>query len=310
MKSNSRIIIFGHNNMIGKALIKCLKKLNYKNITVSYISYNDTQNYNNKLINIFKKIQPEYVFLVDGESGGIMYNQKYPVNLMISNLLTIVNIFPLAKKFKVKKLLFFASSCIYPNNAKQPLKPKLIMSDFLETTNVPYAIAKIAGLELCKAYNNQYGTNFITVIPSNHFGPYDDFGKKNSHVIPALIAKMHEAKINNKKSVKIWGSGKPIRDFIYVDDLALASVFIIKNYKSKSPINITSGESFSIKEIANIIKRVVGFKGKLNYDASKSDGMLIKTLDNSSILKLGWKNSYTFSKALKTTYSWYKNKIL
>ena len=309
MKKNSKILIVSHTNIIGKSIIKLLKKQKYTNIHFSKFNSQKIENYK-YIKKIFSKIKPEYIFLTDGKSGGILMNQTNPADLMMSNLISSVNIFTLAYQYKVKKLLYISSACVYPKKAKNPLKPISLMSNYLEPTNAAYATAKIAGIELCNAYNKQYGTEYISVIPSNYFGNGDDFSKKNSHVISSLISKIHDAKIKNKKNIVVWGSGKPIRDFIYLDDLADACIHIMKKYKKNIPINISSSNSYSIKKIAYIIKNIVGFKGRIKFDLSKPDGMPMKTLDNTELSKIGWKSSYTFTESLKKTYIWYKDNII
>lgn len=224
---------------------------------------------------------------------------------MMSNLVTDIISLPLSHKYKIKKLIYVGSSCMYPKNIKNNASPNIILSSSLEETNLHYATSKITGMILCDAFNKQFGTNFITVIPSNYFGPNDDFSKENSHVIPALINKIHKAKKKNKKIIKVWGSGKPIRDFLYVEDMIKALIFLMKNYRSTKPINISSNHIYSIKEITYLLKQIIGYDGKVKFDITKPDGTYFKSLDNSKVKKLGWKHSFTFKESLELTYKWY-----
>ena len=247
-----------------------------------------------------KKI--DYVFLLSGESGGIGRNLDQPATLITSNLLLTTSILKLSHHNKVKKLIFLSSSCVYPKNARNPLTPELILKDSLEQSNQSFAIAKIAGMEMCKSYRKEFNNDFISVIPSTIYGPNDNFFSKNAHVIPSLISKFYIAKKNLKNSVKIWGSGKPIRDFIFYKDLADAMIFLMKKYSSDLPINIGTNESISIKKLSLLIKKLTKYRGEIEFDKTKKDGMKIKTLDCSKINKLGWKNKTSLEKGLKITY--------
>ena len=239
--------------------------------------------------------------------GGIMANQTYPADFIYENLVIQANIMHTAYLNKVKKLLFLGSSCIYPKLTPQPIKEEYLLSGALETSNKPYAVAKIAGIITCQSYNKQYGTNFISVMPTNLYGPNDNFDLQNSHVLPALIRKFHEAKASGQKEIILWGSGSPKREFLYVDDLAEACLFLMKNYNSSEIINIGTGEDLPIKDLAEKIKEIAGYDGKIVWDKSKLDGTPRKLLDVSKITKLGWKHKIELENGLKLTYEWFSN---
>ena len=253
----------------------------------------------------FSKNRPEYVFLLGGKSGGINANQKMPASLMIDNLKIISNTISTSHKFGVKKLLFLGSSCSYPKYCAQPMKIDMLMTGILEPTNSSYGISKLAGLELCSAYRKEFNDNFISAIPANIFGPEDDFSSDNSHVIAALMKKIFKALKENHDTVKVWGSGKPKREFIYVDDLSEAIIFLMKNYNGPAPVNIGTAEVYSISEIAEMIKDTIQYKGKLVFDKEKPDGMPIKTLDSSALTSLGWKSTFNLQSAIEITYKWF-----
>jgi GDP-L-fucose synthase len=254
----------------------------------------------------FARTNPAYVFLVAGDSGGIAANQKYPAQLMLDNLLTECIVIDNAHRYGVKKLLYLASSCVYPRHCPQPMAESWLLTGLLEPTNEAYALAKLAGIKLCQAYNRQYGTTFISAIPANIFGPGDDFSPEDSHVIAALIRRMHEAKNASWDAVDVWGTGSPQREFIFVDDLADACLFIMKQIGEKqNPINIGGGGVYSIKELAELIKRVIGYQGELRFDRTKPDGMPLKVLDSSTLEAMGWKPNTPFDTALVETYDWF-----
>jgi len=304
MKRDSRIFVAGEKTMEGKATLNLFEKKGYNNIINKHqpepclADYIEVKEY-------FKKNQPQYVFIFAGKSGGIKINQERPASLMLDNLQVISNIISLAHEYKVKKLLYLASSCTYPKYADQPMHPDMLMTGILEPTNSAYATAKLAGIELCRAYRKEYGDNFIVAIPANTFGPGDDFSLQNSHVMAALMRKMHEAKERGDKIVKIWGTGKPKREFIYVDDLADACLFLMKHYNDEEPINIGSGNTLSISDLAMVIRDVVGYRGQLRYDSSKPDGMPEKVLDSTFLNSLGWKPSVSFEIAAEKTHQHY-----
>jgi GDP-L-fucose synthase len=253
----------------------------------------------------FTRASPEYVFLTAGKSGGIEANQKYPAELMLDNLLIECNVIHNAYCHGVKKLLYLASSCSYPKNCSQPLKEDSLLSGPLEPTNEAYAVAKIAGIKLCQAYCQQYGANFVCAIPATPFGPGDDFSPEDSHVIPALIRKMDEAKTCGAPSIGIWGTGSARREFIFAEDLADACLFLMNTYDDSQPINLGTGADLSIKELAEMIKDVVGYRGQLCFDPSKPDGMPVKVLDSSRLLNMGWQPKCNFKSSLKVTYDWF-----
>ena len=253
----------------------------------------------------FKSKNPEFVFLAAAKVGGILANSTYKADFIYDNIMIQNNVIHCAHKYKVEKLLFLGSSCIYPKKSKQPIKEEYLLSGFLEPTNEPYAIAKIAGIKMCEYYREQYGSNFISAMPTNLYGPNDNFNLKTSHVFAALIRKFHEAKIQNHSEVKLWGTGAPKREFLHVDDLADALVFLMKIYNSSSIINIGTGEDISITDLAKKIQKVVGYKGVINWDKSMPDGTFRKWLDVSKINDLGWKANTSLLKGIEMTYDWY-----
>ena len=287
--------------MEGKALIRILKERNYNNIINLEHGETVLTDYN-VLEAYFKKTCPEYIFLLAGKSGGIKANQKMPATLMLDNLQIISNVLSAAHKFEVEKLLYLASCCVYPKHAEQPMHPDMLMAGPLEPTNSAYATAKLAGIELCRAYRKEYGDNFIFAVPANIFGPGDNFSGENSHVIAALIRKMHEAKERGNNAIEIWGTGKPRREFIYVADLADACLFLMDHYNNEEPVNIGSGAAMSISDLAMVIRDVVGYRGQLRYDSSKPDGMPEKVLDSTFLNSLGWKPSVSFEIAAEKTH--------
>lgn len=256
---------------------------------------------------LFSTHAPEYVFLAGGESGGIAANEKMPAQLMLNNLVIDCNVIGIAHRYGVKKLIYLASSCVYPRDATQPLTEQALMSGPLEPTNEAYAVAKLAGLKLCQAYRQQHGANFICGIPANAFGPGDDFRVEESHVIPGLIRRMHDAKVTGMQSVEIWGTGEPRREFIYVNDLADATVFIMNKYDGDGPINLGGHTDVSIGELALLIKETVGYTGQLSFDRTRPDGMPLKGLDSSTLAQMGWRAQTDLQTALKETYVWYLN---
>ena len=309
MNLNSKIYIAGHNGMVGSAICRKLKELGYNNLIFKDSKSLDLRN-QNSVNDFFEREEPENVFLAAAKVGGILANSKYKAEFIYDNLMIQNNVINASFSHKVKKLLFLGSSCIYPKMAKQPIKEEYLLSGSLEPTNEPYAIAKIAGLKLCQYFKEQYGCNFISLMPTNLYGINDNFNLYNSHVLPALIRKFHEAKVNKKKVVQLWGSGKPYREFLYVDDLAEACVFLMKKYNSSNPINVGSGYDLSILDLARKVKQVIGFSGQINWDSSKPDGTPRKLLDVSIINKLGWSAKTTLEDGIKKTYNWYvRNKI-
>jgi len=306
MNFSSLIYVAGGGTMESKALLDLLIKKGYKNII--NLQYNEPLLTDYNLVNnFFLQHKPEYVFIMAGKSGGIKANQEMPATLMLDNLKVITNIMELSHKYNVKKLLYVASSCTYPKFAKQPMSPEMLMTGHLEPTNSAYATAKIAGIELCKAYNREYGCDFISAIPANLFGPGDDFSDDNSHVISAIIKKMHRVKVNGDKSITLWGTGEPKREFIFINDLADACIFLMNNYSHNEPINIGSGNVVSIFKLASIIAEVLTFKGEIKFDTAKPNGMPEKTIDSNKLFSLGWSPSSQFKETLLDTYNWYLN---
>lgn len=308
MKKNSKIFVAGHKGLVGSAIVRALSKKGYGNLvlkTRQELNLLDSK----ATANFFTAEKPEYVFLAAAKVGGILANKTYPAQFIYENLQIQNNIIHQAYLNNVKKILFLGSSCIYPKNCPQPIKEGYFLSGYLEPTNEPYSIAKIAGIKVCQSYNHQYGTNFISIMPTNLYGPNDNFDLKTSHVLPALIRKFYKARAHNEKSVIVWGSGKPRREFLHVDDLADACVFLMNKYNSSEIINIGTGIDLSIKELAEIIKEIVGFTGKLVWDSTKPDGTPRKLLDVSRIHKLGWRHQIDLKQGIKTTYEWYINNL-
>ncbi len=303
MKKNSKIYIAGHNGLVGSAITRFLKE-NYSNLllrTHKELELTDQA----QVKNFFYEQKPEYVFLAAAKVGGILSNNTYPAQYIYSNLAIQTNIIDISYKYKVKKLLFLGSSCIYPKFAPQPMSEDALLTGKLEPTNEPYAIAKIAGIITCQSYKREYNSNFISVMPTNLYGPNDHYDLYNSHVLPALIRKIHEAKINNSEFVEIWGSGSPKREFLYVDDLAEACVFLMNNYNESDIINIGTGIDISISRLAEIVKEVIGYNGSFHYDKTKPDGMMRKLLNVDKINKLGWKSKINLKTGIELTYKDY-----
>ena len=287
MNKNSKIYVAGHNGMVGSALVRKLTKEGFNNLIVRSSSQLDLRN-QNQVNDFFSKEMPEYVFLAAARVGGIVANNSYKADFIYDNLLIEANVIHAAYLNKVQKLLFLGSSCIYPKMAPQPLKEEYLLSGYLESTNQPYAIAKIAGIEMCDAYRSQYGCNFISAMPSNLYGPNDNYDLERSHVLPALLRKCIIAKANNEPEMVIWGSGTPLREFLYVEDLADACIFLMENFDESGFINIGSGTEISILELANLIKKIVGYEGLIKLDKTKPDGTPRKVMDISKIIQLGW----------------------
>lgn len=307
MDKNSKIYIAGHNGMVGSAIHRKLISEGYNNIIVK--SSKELNLINQKSVNeFFKSELPDYVFIAAAKVGGIIANNTLRADFIYNNLMIECNLIHASYLFKVKKLLFLGSSCIYPKLAKQPIKEEYLLSGYLEQTNKPYAIAKIAGIELCESYYKQHNCNFISAMPTNLYGPNDNYDPINSHVIPAMFRKFIIAKRNNEKSVEMWGSGSPLREFMHVDDLADASLFLMNNYNSINFINVSSQEEYSIKSIAEMIKEIVGFNGLISWDSTKPDGTPRKIMDNSKLTELNWMPKIQLKSGLKMVYEIIKNK--
>ncbi len=301
MDKNSKIYIAGHKGMVGSAIHRKLLSEGYANFTLKTSSELDLRN--QQEVNVFfEKEKPEYVFLVAGKVGGIHANNSFRAEFIYDNIMIEANIIHAAYIHKVKKLLFTGSSCIYPKMAPQPLKEDYLLTGELEQTNEPYAIAKIAGIKMCDAYRAQYGCNFISCMPTNLYGPNDNYDLNNSHVLPALIRKFHEAKTNNSPFVELWGTGNPMREFLHVDDLAEACYFLMGNYNEAGLINIGCGEDITIYNLALLVKKVIGFEGELKFDSSKPDGTPRKLLDVTKINKLGWKRKISLEEGIANAY--------
>ena len=304
MDKKAKIFVAGHNGMVGSAICRELRKNGYDNLILKDSKELDLRN--QQMVNdFFKKIQPEYVFLAAAKVGGIMANSTFKADFIYDNLMIQNNIIHSSFKFGVNKLLFLGSSCIYPKMSPQPIKEEYLLSGYLESSNEPYAIAKIAGLKLCEYYREQYQSNFISLMPTNLYGFNDIFDLNNSHVLPALIRKFHEAKINNTAHVELWGSGNPLREFLFVDDLAEACLFMMINYNESMPLNIGTGKDLSILDLAETIKNIIGFSGSIKWDSSKPDGTPRKLLDVGKVNSLGWQAKTKLSEGIKKTYEWY-----
>lgn len=307
MNQESSIYVAGHKGMVGSALIRKLQKEGYTNVikkTSDELDLRDQAQVNE----FFKKKKPDYVFLAAAKVGGIVANNTYRADFLYENLMIECNVIHAAYLNQVKKLMFLGSSCIYPKLAPQPLKEEYLLTGELEQTNEPYAIAKIAGIKLCDAYRNQYGCNFISVMPTNLYGPNDNYDLLTSHVLPALLRKMHEAKIKGEKQVNIWGSGSPKREFLHADDLADACFFLMQTYNDPGLVNIGVGEDISIMELAKLIKDIVGFQGELIFDTSKPDGTPRKLMDVSKLKDFGWKANISLKEGINHVYKEVKEK--
>ena len=308
MELNSKIYIAGHKGMVGSALLRNLEEKGYKNFllkTSSELDLKKTQ----QVDEFFETEKPDYVFLAAAKVGGIQANNSYRADFLYDNLMIQNNIIHASFVNKVKKLLFLGSSCIYPKLAPQPLKEDYLLSGYLEDTNEPYAIAKIAGIKLCESYFRQHGCNFFSVMPTNLYGKNDNYDLNNSHVLPALIRKFHHAKENNLPFVEIWGTGSPLREFLNADDLSDACVFLMRNYNEHKHVNIGTGTDISIKDLALLIQKTTGYTGELKYDLSKPDGTPRKLLDVNLLNNLGWKHKISLEEGIKLVYEDYiKNK--
>lgn len=308
MNIKSKIYIAGHTGLVGSAINRNFKKNGYKHIITRLHSELELACQSDVDV-FFEKEKPEYVFLAAGKVGGIMANKTYPADFIYVNTMIQSNIIRSSWKHNVKKILFFGSSCIYPRECPQPMIEDYILTGPLEPTNEAYALAKLNGIKMCESFNRQYGTKFITVIPANLYGPNDYYDIDNSHLIPALLIKFHNAKISNSSVVTLWGTGKPKREFLYVDDCAEACIFIMNNEFKKEIINIGFGSDMTIKQISKIVSDAVGYKGKIVFDSEKPDGMPRKFLDSSLISSYGWKASTSFEYGISETYKDYLHKI-
>ncbi|WP_460910237.1 GDP-L-fucose synthase [Spirosoma areae] len=301
MKREDRIYVAGHRGMVGSAIVRKLQTEGYLNIITRTSSELDLRN-QAAVTDFFDQEHPDYVFLAAAKVGGILANNSYRAEFLYDNLMIESNIIHSAYQSGVKKLLFLGSSCIYPKLAPQPLKEEYLLSGFLESTNEPYAIAKITGIKLCEAYQSQYGCNFISAMPTNLYGPNDNYDLQGSHVLPALIRKFHEAKINSQPFVEVWGTGAPMREFLHADDLADACYFLMETYNDQLFINIGTGEDVTIRQLAEMVQETVGFEGELRWNTDKPDGTPRKLMDVSRLHALGWTHTTELKAGLERTY--------
>lgn len=306
MNKSSKIYVAGHRGLVGSAILRKLEKEGYENLIVRTSKELDLRD--KQQVDLFFEIEkPEFVFLAAAKVGGIVANNDFPADFIRDNLMIQTNVIDASYRNQVEKLLFLGSTCIYPKLAPQPLKEEYLLTGPLEPTNDAYALAKIAGIKMCQSYNKQYGTNYISAMPTNLYGENDNFDLKSSHVMPALIRKFHEAKLSNQSSVEVWGTGTPKREFLYSDDLADACVYLMDHYNEDEIINIGVGEDVSIKELAETVQRVVGFKGELKFDTTKPDGTPRKLVDTTKINQLGWKADVKLEDGISLAYEWFLN---
>jgi GDP-L-fucose synthase len=315
VKLNNKIYIAGHSGLVGSAIVRQLELRGFVNLLMRTHKELDLTN-QAQVQTFFKQEKPDYVILAAAKVGGIHANNTYPADFIYKNMMIEANVINSAYENKVKRLLFLGSTCIYPKAVEQPMREDALLTDVLESTNEPYALAKIAGIKLCESYNRQHGTDFRSVMPTNLYGINDNFHPENSHVIPALMQRFHEAKVNGDAEVIVWGTGKAMREFLYVDDMAEASLFVLeldeKTYKANtrpmlSHINVGTGKDVTIREMAETMKEVVGFKGNLTFDTAKPDGSPRKLINVSRLSNMGWKYSIDLEEGLKKTYNWYFN---
>jgi GDP-L-fucose synthase len=304
LDKRDKIYVAGAETLLGAALLRELERQGYVNIVARADEEPDLTDAI-QVEAFFARSVPDYVFLAAGKSGGIRANQKYPAELIRDNLLVECHVVHSAYRHGAKKLLYVASSCSYPKYCAQPMRAESLMTGPLEPTNEAYAVAKIAGIKLFQAYRQQYGVDFVSGIPADAFGPGDDFSPEDSHVVAGLLRRMHDAKIHGKESVEVWGTGAPRREFIFADDLADACIFVMREYGDPQPINLGGGSDLSIRELAELIKQVVGYPGQLVFDSSKPDGMPLKILDSGELRQMGWRPRTPFRSALSATYDWF-----
>ena len=304
MNKQSKIYVAGHTGMVGSAIVRCLARNGYNNIVFKTHGELDLTRQQD-VEDFFARERPEYVFIAAAKVGGIISNQTYPAEYIMENLLIECNLIKSAYQYNVKKLLFMGSSCIYPKVCPQPIREEYLLSGPLETSNEAYALAKIAGIRMCGHYRAQYGADFITLMPASIYGENDNFDIRHSHVIPAMIVKMHTAKLRGEPTVTLWGTGMPLREFLYVDDLADACLFLMENYTGDTHINVGTGEEISIRELAYKIKDTVGYEGTIVFDTEKPDGTMRKVLDISKLSGMGWTSKVTFEDGIKRAYQYY-----
>lgn len=306
LNASSKIYVAGHRGLVGSAIVRRLKLEGLDNLILRAHSELDLTN-QAAVRSFFDEERPEYVFVAAAKVGGILANNNYPAEFIFNNLQIQNNVIDFAYQSGVKKLLFLGSSCIYPRSVLQPIREEYLLNGPLEETNQWYAIAKIAGIKMCQAYRRQYGFNAISAMPTNMYGPGDNFDLETSHVLPALIRKFHEAKVEHKPAVKVWGSGTPRREFLHADDLADACLFLMKNYDEEQHINVGIGKDISIRELAELIRDIVGYEGEISWDETKPDGTPRKLLDVSHLDVLGWQARIPLMDGIRSTYDWFKN---
>lgn len=306
MEKDSKIFVAGDEGMIGAAIERRLREKGFTSVVMKTAVELDLTN-QKMVFDLFRREKPEYVFLASAKIGGIMANSKYPADFIYTNLQSQNNVIHAAWQSGVKKLLFLASSCIYPKSCPQPMKEEYLLTGPLEPTSEPYAIAKIAGIRMCQSYRRQHGANYISAVPSDLYGPGDDFNPETGHVLPGLIARIHHAKICSEAKVVVWGTGTPRREAFHVDDLADACLFLMDSYDESEMINVGSGQDIAIGELAGLVKEVVGFKGEIVFDKSKPDGAPRKLLDVAKMSKLGWSPRIGMAEGIRQTYQWYLN---
>ena len=301
MNKSDKIYVAGHNGMVGSAIVRTLNSKGFNNLLTRSSKELDLRN-QDQVARFFEAEKPAFVYLAAAKVGGIHANNTYRADFIYENLMIEANVIHQAYLHHVKKLVFLGSSCIYPKFASQPMREDALLTGELEPTNEPYAIAKIAGIKLCDAYRAQYNCNFISVMPTNLYGPNDNYDLANSHVLPALIRKFHEAKVKQRPSVEVWGSGTPKREFLHVNDMAAACVFLMENYNEAGLVNIGCGEDISIKDLAMLVKKVVGYNGELHFDSSKPDGTPRKLMDVSKLHQLGWRHQINLEEGIQSVY--------
>lgn len=306
MEKHDKIYIAGHNGMVGSSIVRKLEREGFTNLITRSSKELNLINQSDVLA-FFEETKPDYVFMAAAKVGGIQANNTYKADFLFDNLMIQTNVIHASYLNKVKKMLFLGSSCIYPKFAQQPISEDSLLTGTLEPTNEPYAIAKIAGIKLCDAYRDQHGCNFISAMPTNLYGPNDNYDLSNSHVLPAMIRKFHEAKLNGGKEVVVWGTGKPMREFLYVDDLADACYFLMDNYNDPGAINVGTGSDITIEDLAHLVKKIVGFEGDIVFDTSKPDGTPKKQLNVSKINQLGWEAKISLEEGIRLAYSSFLN---
>jgi GDP-L-fucose synthase len=306
MEKHDKIYIAGHNGMVGSSIVRKLQREGFTNLITRSSKELNLINQADVMA-FFEETKPDYVFMAAAKVGGIQANNTYKGDFLYDNLMIQTNVIHASYLNKVKKMLFLGSSCIYPKFAQQPISEDSLLTGILEPTNEPYAIAKIAGIKLCDAYRDQHGCNFISAMPTNLYGPNDNYDLSNSHVLPAMIRKFHEAKLNDGKEVVVWGTGKPMREFLYVDDLADACYFLMNKYNDPGAINVGTGSDITIEDLAHLVKRIVGFEGEIVFDTSKPDGTPKKQLNLSKINQLGWSAKVSLEEGIKMAYASFLN---